>query len=220
MDTTEKKTVEMTPEELADFEAFRQQKSKQQEVENLKKAKNDYKDIVEKTIIQSFAKLFQASETLKKAKQEILADFEAAIQMKTELFGLKRETQHSHTFTNEDSSIRIMVGNYTTDGYRDTVNEGIGIIKEVMASLIKDQQTKALVDQIMKLLSRDQKGNLKPSRVIQLRQMAQEINNDRLLEGVRIIEESYQPQKSKTFIRCDFKDNEEWKNLPLGITEA
>ena len=74
---------------------------------------------------------------------------------------------------------------------------------------------------VLKLLAKDQKGNLKASRIIQLRKIAEESGNDRFMEGVRIIEEAYRPAISKQYIRVEIKDaNGMWKNIPLGMTEA
>ena len=73
----------------------------------------------------------------------------------------------------------------------------------------------------MKLLAKDQKGSLKPSRVMQLRQMADRSGNPRFIEGVAIIANAYKPTPSKTFIRAEAKDeNGAWKSIPLGMTEA
>ena len=73
----------------------------------------------------------------------------------------------------------------------------------------------------MRLLAKDQKGTLKASRVLQLRKMAEETGNEQFIEGVRIIEESYQPTVTKQFIRADVKgDNGEWVSIPLSVTEA
>ncbi|MGC8825367.1 MAG: DUF3164 family protein, partial [Bacteroidales bacterium] len=109
----------------------------------------------------------------------------------------------------------------TTDAYRDTVNEGIAIVKEAIVGMAKDDDSRALVEAILKLLSKDQKGNLKASRVLQLRQLADRIGNERLIEGVKIIEESYQPQITKTFIRAEYKNESgAWVSIPLGMTEA
>ena len=74
---------------------------------------------------------------------------------------------------------------------------------------------------VLKLLARDSKGALKASRVLQLRKMAEESGDDRFMEGVKIIEESYQPAVSKQFVRAEVKnDNGAWVAIPLGMTEA
>ena len=68
---------------------------------------------------------------------------------------------------------------------------------------------------------KDQKGNLKASRVLQLRQMADKINDERFTEGVEIIMDAYAPIPSKQFIRAFKKgDQGEWVAIPLSITDA
>lgn len=70
-------------------------------------------------------------------------------------------------------------------------------------------------------MSRDMKGNLKASKVIQLRCTAEDLGNERLLEGVRIIEESYRPELSKQYIRAEYKNEDNaWVTVPLGMTES
>ena len=59
------------------------------------------------------------------------------------------------------------------------------------------------------------------SRIVQLRKVAMETGDDRFIEGVRIIEEAYQPEVSKQFIRAEIKnENGMWKPIPLGMTES
>ena len=121
----------------------------------------------------------------------------------------------SHTFTNSEGNKRITLGVYVTDGYRDTVEDGIAIVKEYIASLANDDKTQALVNMVFRLLARDAKGTLKASRIVQ------DTGDERFLEGVRIIEESYQPEVSKQFIRAEIKnENGMWKPIPLGMTES
>ncbi len=212
--------VTMTAEERAEFEAYKVEKERK---EALKKAKDDreaYKNLVDEQIQTVFPKLIQTSNFLATVKTNCLNTFNDALQLKTDLLRVK-DKQRSHTFTNSKGTHRIILGNYLTDNYRDTVNEGIAIIKEVISSLAKDKESEILVDGILKLLSRDQKGNLKASRVLQLRKMADELENERFAEGVRIIEEAFQPEVSKQFIRAEYKNPKGvWVNVPLGMTEA
>ena len=55
-----------------------------------------------------------------------------------------------------------------------------------------------------------------------LRKMAEDSGNDRFLEGVRIIEESYQPSITRRYIRAQRKNPKTgaWVNIPLGITDV
>ncbi len=43
--------------------------------------------------------------------------------------------------------------------------------------------------------------------MLQLRRMAEDSGDERFLEGVRTIEEAYQPTVSKKFIRAQYKDD-------------
>lgn len=212
--------LKLTPEELAEYEEFKKEKARR-EAERIRQQNREvYKQLIDDLIEANFPTLREVSDNLAKVKASVVEAFRKAIEMKTELFETK-SNQYSHMFTNSKGDKRIIIGVYTTDNYRDTVNEGIAIVKEAITGLAKDDDTKALVEAILRLLSKDQKGNLKASRVLQLRQLAEKIGNSRLIEGVKIIEESYQPAISKTYIRAEYKNEMgQWVNIPLGMTEA
>ena len=130
--------------------------------------------------------LLGISEEIKESKQKVLDNFKAILAMKSDLFKTKmRNDQRSHTFTNSAGDKRITLGVYVTDGYRDTVEDGIAIVKEYIASLANDEKTQALVNMVFRLLSRDAKGTLKASRIVQLRKVAEDTGDARFMEGVR-----------------------------------
>lgn len=217
----EKKVVEMSNEEMKQFEAFKAK----QAVENAKvKAKQDrdaYRDLVDETIERTVPSLMCLSQGIKETKQSVLDDFKNVIEMKADVLKLKKDGQRSDTFTNSKGDKRITVGVYTTDGYRDTVEDGIAIVKEYIEGLASDAKTQSLVKMVLRLLARDAKGTLKASRVVQLRKIAEEAGNERFMEGVQIIEEAYQPAISKQFIRAEVKnENGAWVCIPLGMTES
>lgn len=215
-------TVVMTAEEKAEFEAFQQEKAKRAAEEKKKADREKYKELVDEEIERSIPVLLAISGQIKDSKQAVQDNFKTILEMKSELFATKvKDDQRSHTFTNSKGDKRITLGVYVTDGYRDTVEDGIAIVKEYIESLAKDAKTKSLVNMVMKLLSRDAKGTLKASRIVQLRKVAQESGDERFMEGVQIIEDAYQPEVSKQFIRAEIKDkNGMWKPIPLGMTES
>ena len=213
-------TVVMSAEDRAAWEAFKAAQAEKAKEEQLKKAKEDYRTIVYEAVRENFVRLVGISEIMSDVKKVALGEFDAIIKMKSELFGVK-EGQQSHTFMNEDNTIRITVGYYTNDNYRDTVNEGIEMVKESICELAKDEESKVLVETVLRLLAKDVKGNIKASRVMQLINMADRINNKKFKEGVKIIQESYNPTISKRYIRCEKKDTgDKWVAVPLGITET
>lgn len=222
MEERSKQTVFMTEEEKAEFEAFQQAKARKAAEEKAKADREMYRQMVDEEIENSIPVLLGISEEIKESKQKVLDNFKAILAMKSDLFKTKmRNDQRSHTFTNSAGDKRITLGVYVTDGYRDTVEDGIAIVKEYIASLANDEKTQALVNMVFRLLSRDAKGTLKASRIVQLRKVAEDTGDARFMEGVRIIEENYQPEVSKQFIRAEMKDrNGMWRPIPLGMTES
>lgn len=213
--------VEMTAEERQEFEAFRAEREKKRREEERKQMRKDYADMVDDEIATTIPQLRELSEQIRLVKETIFGNFAAILKMKTEITGVARDDQNSHTFTNSDGTLRVILGVNTIDGYRDTVEDGIAMVKGYIESLAKDDATKALVNAVLRLLSRDGQGNIKASRVLQLRKMAEDSGNDKFLEGVKIIEEAYQPTISKTYIRAQYKnDKGAWCYIPLNMTDV
>ena len=216
----DKVKVEMTAEEQARFAQFKAEEEKKAKAEKAKAERETYKQMVDDEVEAAIPILLELSCDIKTVKQKVIDNFRSVLAMKAELFKARAE-QRTHTLTNSDGNMRIILGQYTTDGYRDTVEDGIAIVKEYIMSLAADEKTQALVNMVFRLLSRDKQGTLKASRIVQLRKIADEIGNERFMEGVRIIEESYQPEISKQFIRAEVRDNNnQWKPISLGMTES
>lgn len=211
----------MSAEERKEFEAFKAERDKKLREQERRQLRQDYAGMVDGEIATTIPQLRELSEQIKLVKETIFGNFEAILRLKTEITGIARDDQNSHTFTNTDSTLRVILGVNTIDGYRDTVEDGIAMVRGYIESLAKDDATKALVNAVLRLLSRDGQGNIKASRVLQLRKMAEDSGNEQFLEGVRIIEESYQPTVSKKFIRAQYKDDKgAWRYIPLGMTDV
>ena len=180
----EKKVVEMNSEELRQFEAFKAKQAAENAKVKAKQDRDAYRDLVDETIERTVPSLMCLSQGIKETKQAVLDDFKNVIDMKADVLKLKKDGQRSDTFTNSKGDKRITVGVYTTDGYRDTVEDGIAIVKEYIEGLASDEKTKSLVKMVLRLLARDAKGTLKASRVVQLRKIAEEAGNERFMEGV------------------------------------
>lgn len=219
METT-KTTVEMSAQEAEEFAAFKAAQAKKQAEAQRKADMEAYNNLVDEAIANAMPTLTGVSQAISDAKKVVMEQFKQAIDIKSKLFEVSTE-QRSHSFTNSKGNQRIILGYYTIDAYRDTVNEGIAMVKEAIEGLGKDDESKALVNAVFRLLSRDQKGTLKASRVLQLEKLAMDSRNERLIEGVKIIKESYQPQLSKQYVRAEYKNADgKWLPVSLGMTEA
>lgn len=212
--------ITISGDELKQFEAFKQMQKEKEVEDNRKKAREDYASLVDDEVKNAIDELQNLSEQIKLVKKTVFENFATVLSMKAEVIGVKEGGQCSHTFTNSSSSMRLTLGMNTIDGYRDTVEDGISIVKQYIESLAKDENSKALVNAVLRLLSRDQAGNIKASRVLQLRKMADETGNSRFKEGVKIIEESYQPTTTKRYIRAEVKNSQNgWTIIPLGVSD-
>lgn len=220
----EKLTVEMTAAERDLFERWQAEQARKESAEKAQQMRAQYVEMVDKEIETVMPELVKVSGAIAAAKQKVYDNFRAIIGLKEEMFRLRNNenlTVQSHTFTNTKSNMRITLGAYQVDHYKDTAEEGIAIVKDYISSLAKDNESRALVDMVLKLLAKDAKGTLKASRIIQLRRLADKSGDERFIEGVKIIEDAYDPQPSKCFVKAEVKDDKgAWRNIPLGMTES
>lgn len=170
----DKVKVEMTAEEQARFAQFKAEEEKKAAAAKAKADRETYKQMVDDEVEAAIPILLELSCDIKTVKQKVIDNFKAIIATKAELFKAKNPDQRSHTFTTSDGNMRLTIGQYTTDGYRDTVEDGIAIVKEYITSLAKDTETQALVNMVFRLLARDAQGTLKASRIVQLRKIAED----------------------------------------------
>ncbi|MDR3327759.1 MAG: DUF3164 family protein [Prevotellaceae bacterium] len=207
--------------ERLEFQAWQEDKEKKASAEKFKRDRDTYRNLVNETVDELMPFLIETSNTLASSKMKVYDTFRQALEMKADLFE-KSVGYNSHTFTNKDFTKRIIIGNYQQDNYDLTVEDGIDLIKSCITELATDDKSRALVDTILRLLSKDAKGNLKPSRIMVLTKTAEQIGDERLLRGVALIREAYSSVRSKTFVRAEIKDakTNKWKNVPLGMTES
>lgn len=220
MDEKARTTVEMTAEEQEQFAAFKAEQERKARMERRKENRQAYAQIVDEQVQLAIPELMSLSEQIKTVKNTVFSNFRAVLAMKEDVMSLTQAGQHSHTFTTSDGLMRLTLGVNTVDAYRDTVEDGIAMVRKYIESMAKDDNSRALVNAVLRLLSRDQKGTLKASRVLQLRKMAEDTGDETFIEGVKIIEESYQPSETKQYIRAEYKDDKGWHVIPLSVTDV
>jgi len=218
METTQKIDVNaLTPAQIADLKK-QIDKAEKEKKQTIAAERDLYKSIVSDTVEESFKPLVGLSKHILNVKKKVFDNFESVVEMKNEIYGTK-ESQQSHSFTSLDGSITIKIGHRVTESFDDTLSAGIVKIKTYMGSLAKDTESAALVETIMDLLKKDAKGNLKANRVLELRKLANRVQNEEFSDGIRIIEEAYKPVKSCQFIEVKFKDEHGKEHaLPLSIS--
>lgn len=186
----------LSAQELKDELAKRQAKTDE--------VKATYKELMNETIPGVFKGLAEWSEKGKIIKANAYESLKQLIELKYEAYGIKPD-QQSHTFTSENGE-SITIGYNVNPGYDDTVYLGVAKVKQFINSLITDDDTRKLVNQINRLLRPDKKGNLDPKRVLELKQMANEYNNIDFIEGVETIENAYSPKRSTWYIKASYSN--------------
>ena len=213
--------VTLSTDELAEFEAFKAAQAAKRARDERKQNLATYNKMIDEQVELTMPELMDISQQLATVKAAIFGNFKALLDMKSDVMKMTKDGQRSHTFTTSDGTKKIELGCYNIDNYKDTVQDGIDMIKAYISGLAKDAETQNLVEMVLKLLSKDQKGNLKASRVLQLRAMADRSGNPQFKEGVEIIMDAYDPIPSKQFVRAWVKgDQGEWQSIPLSITDA
>ena len=165
-----------------------------------------YKSSVDEFCRNKFSRLQALSEEMRRLKEEVFGDAETLIALKDELFRTKSD-RHSNQFTTSDGKITVALGYRTNDGWDDTVNVGVDKVKTFIKSLAKDEDSAALTEMVMNLLAKDRKGNLKASRVLQLREIARKSGYPQLIEATDIIQNAYRPVDTCLLYTSDAADD-------------
>lgn len=214
--------VTISAEDFKAFQAYQAEKAKQEAAEARKAARVTYQQMVDDELA-AVPQLRALSEEIKTVKDTTFGNFSAVLDMKAEVVGFKEDGQFSHTFTNSESTMRLTLGVNTVDGWTDMAETGIAMVRRYLEGLANDDKTKALVNAVLTLLSKDRQGNLNASKVLQLQKMAEDSGDEQFIEAVKIIRESYQPTETRRYIRAQYRDEttgNAWRNVPLSITDV
>lgn len=193
---------------------------KQAEAKKVQEERATYKSMVDATVNGLYPIIEEASKKLAEVKQHVFGEFRTLVQMKAELYN-RKEDQFSHTFSSADGNITITIGRNISDGWDDTVNTGIAKVNDFIQGMAKDENSKNLVNTVLRLLSKDKSGNLKASRVLQLKKMAEDVGDANFIDAIKIIQDAYRPKPSQEYIKCTYTNEAGAKViLPLSISEA
>lgn len=207
--------TKMTAAERADLKA---QLEAQEAAEKQKRLDDieTYKGLVSEFVHDTFKSMKALSDQMRARKDAAFAGVSRLIEMKEQLYNTKLD-RHTNTFSSDGLSVTL--GRRTNDGWDDTVEAGIAKVKDYLATLAKDENSAKLYEMLMKLLSKDRKGNLKASAMLQLEQYASKLNDPMFSEGVQIIRDSYKPVETCDFISVSYKDAAGKEHvLPLSLS--
>ncbi len=184
-----------------------------------KKLRDDYEQLKDYEVKKSFGHLQRVSSALAEEKVNVFNQFGALLAMKKELYNLSEEQmdlQQSHTFTSNDGKQSIIIGSNVIDRWSDDVQVGIDRVTAWINARITDKDSREI---ITALLKPDSKGVLKANRVLELSKKAAEIGDTDLMDAVNFIRDQYRPEKTSTFVKAKFMDeNDQWQWLALSMS--
>lgn len=213
--------VTMTQEEAQAFQAYKERRDKEEREAREKADRDAYRELSKETVDRVFPRLVELSGQLKEAKSGVYESFGDLLETKASIMGQETAGQRSHSFSSSDGTRRIILGYYVRDGWDETAEDGVELVKQYVRNLAQDAKTQEAVDIIMELLARDGKGNLKLENILKLEQTAQKYEAEDLKKGVAIIKEAYRPERTKDFVRAQQKNSlGKWVDIALGMTEA
>lgn len=206
----------LTPEQKAQLKAQLENEEKAEKARK-QKERDMYKQLVDETVKKAVEKLKTLSMQMELVKQEVFAEFGTLIDTKNELFKTKLGRQ-SDTFTTNDGSMSITLGNRMNEGWDDTVEAGIDKVKAYLNTLAKDDNSAALVQTVMSLLAKGRKDALKANKVLELEKLAMTSQDPDFIDGINIIKQAYRPVPTCQFIQVELKDEEgKSRKLPLSL---
>jgi hypothetical protein len=178
-----------------------------------------YKNLVDFQVEALFPHIEMVSQQITAVKKNCYKSFDAAVQLKRDLYGSRVDENESHRFTNEKNDKAITIGNNYRDEWDDTVTAGIDLAKQRVEELAVDDNSRALVKVVLQLLSKNAKGELKASKILQLRKIAIELDDQKMMDAVDIIERAHRPSVSATYIIAEKKNAQgKWVKVPLSAT--
>lgn len=186
--------------------------------ERIDRERQNYKDLVDAVVRSSVRKLQMLSSNMESLKNELFGEFDSVIRTKDELFTVKTDRQ-TNTFTTSDGRMTMTIGNRINEGWDDTVEVGIAMVKRFLSTMAKDENSAALVDTVMSLLAKNRKGALKANKVLELDKLANKIGDKDFIEAIRIIRDAYRPAPTCQFIEVELKDDDgKVVRLPLSMS--
>lgn len=213
--------MELNLGDLTEAQRLELMKQIKQEEKDKKQKRNDdvksYNEMGNESVKKIFGYAKIVVDVLTEFKKEGFGEFKSLIGIKEELFNVK-DNQRSHTFTSNDGE-SVTLGYRVTDSFDDTVFAGIEKVKNWVFSEVSGTNNENIKKIISNMLKEDKNGNLNAKRVLELRQIATDVNDEKLTEAVEIIEKAYKPQKSCYFIDISYKDENGKKiSVPLSVS--
>ncbi|SMG35786.1 hypothetical protein [Sphingobacterium psychroaquaticum] len=213
--------TEITKMTAAERKALMADLAKQEKAEKAQRADDidAYKKLVDELVMKQAPELADFGTMQNIKVEETFKAFGQALEIKKELFGYN-DTQASHTFSSRDGMGSIVIGYNEIIGFDGTENAGVIKIREYMTSLAADDpKRKILIRFLETFMKPNKKGELNPTRIVELVGLKQEADDEGFSEGVDIIVNAQFKTRTTTYVKGWFKRQDgEGKELKMEFT--
>lgn len=207
--TTQEQTATVESKTISPAEEARLKRQWAAEEKAAKRKREDdidaYKDMIDETVL-SLAPDLADFGTLQNLKVDETFDALAtALAIKKEIYNYK-DTQSSHTFTARNGMASICMGYNEIIGFDGTESAGVMKIREFITTLgADDENREILVDLVETFMKPNKKGELNPTRIVELIARKEKINKPLFSDGVDIILKAQFKTRTSKFVKGWFK---------------
>jgi hypothetical protein len=212
---------DLSKEELAALEAQWAEKKRTEKEKELQD-REALKQLTNNFVESFFPKLVGIAENLTLSKGEVFDGVRDILYLKKSVYKMTDEAwdnQQTHTLSSSDHEKSIIIGHNVRDGWdTDLAAAGVDGVNRWLSGKM-NESNKDLVEMIRDLLRPNKDGLLKANRVIELYNRAVKIGDENLIACVQKIQEAYIPQKTTSFVKAKYKDEngqDVWLNLSMS----
>lgn len=193
MSASEKKAMRLELQK----EARAEKEKKQDDIMTLKELSSNF-------LNDNIDGLVERQKEMETVVSEIFTNFDAILKLKSEVYGLDKLEQDSHTITNNDGSASISIGYNVGITFDGSETAGVQKIMNYLTAISgkeDDEDMRKMAETVKILLKPSLKTKmLNPSKIIQLNAMRATYNSPEFDEGMDIIFNAQIRQKGSTYV--------------------
>jgi ribosomal protein L31E len=166
-----------------------------------------YEKQVNDFVIKMASKSKQVHEVMAAFKKECFEGMEEQRGLLEEYAGgLRKNSKGGFGLRSADGNYQIRLDRNLNYEYDERATQAIDLIREFMESMVKKKSIEAY-SMVMQLLSRNVKGDLEPSRVLDLLKMEHKWEDERWSRAMELLKESHQAREVAYNISFTEKDS-------------
>lgn len=210
----EKPVSEMTTKELEEFLKAK----KKDEAAKREREKAKYEKDRDASIEHVMEAAREASLALNRLKDIVTVIMDEQHRKLDEYGALRKNSKGGFTVSNTDGTARVTRRIDSDPKWDERAEKGVALIREFLADTVK-KRDKKLFEILLSFLERNKKGDLEYAKVLTLMQHRDKYSDERWLEGLRLLEESYSLIRKgfAYYFEVKEKEGDKWQKVELNF---